>query len=485
VVQSRSEKFDVKEVYSDMKKILIVSDGAIGQHFIERVIGTYTTENLYYVVQTSDNVFEGYNPSRYKFFQFDPTSFYKIANLLKMDFWQVVLAMENQSDLEYTIKNIRLYKPSIRIIALDLWNSVSPCEDIEWVNMQELIAANLIDYLPNIPVLAKNIGLGSGEIMEVLVPFGSSFVYRHIGSIEQKNWKIAAIYRNRQLILPADNKMIQPNDTLVLVGEPTVLRSIYRAIKRELGQFPAPFGSKIYLYIDMRVDPASAIMALVRRSVYIQKKLRQPLIIKVINPGDIDVLRMIKASAGGDVSVEIDYTLDVDEGMIVNDIKKYHIGLFLVSHRLFAMKPIRKALHAGNVPVLKLAERSFSSIGESVVILSEEGHIENISTTIFDVSSQFGFNLELINYAHEEGGHKKEVIEHFNNLSAIFSKSIRVVEEENNPIRELSEREHFLHILPFTAKMFMNPLSAYFSTDPETLYRKLGRYHQLFIPTQI
>lgn len=468
-----------------MKKILIVSDGAIGHHTIERVIGTYTSENLYYIVQTQEHVFEGYNPARFKFFQFDPTSFYKIANLLKMDFWQVLLVMENQTELEQTIRNIRSYKPNIRIIALDLWNAKSPDDDIEWVNVQELIAANMIDYLPNIPVLAKNIGLGSGEIMEVLVPFGSSFVYRHIGSIEQKNWKIAAIYRNRSLILPDDNKMIQPNDTLVLVGDPAVLRSIYRAIKRELGQFPAPFGSRLYLYIDMSIEKPSSIMALVRRSIYIQKKLRQPLIIKVVNPSDIDVLRMIKASAQGNVEIEISYDVLHDDEVILSDIKKYHIGLFLVSKAAFASGAIRSKLYAGNVPVLKLADRSFSSLQESVVVLSREGHLESISTAIFDVSSQFGFNLELIDYANEEADHKHEVIEYFNNLSTIFSKSIKVSHEELNPLRELCGRENFLHILPFTSKMFESRLSAFFSTDPEVLYRKLDRYHQLFIPTQM
>lgn len=468
-----------------MKKILIVSDGAIGHHFIERVIGTYTSENLYYVVHTKENGFEGYNPARFRFFQFDPTSVYKITNLLKNDFWQVILIMEDAEDLEQTIKNIRSFKPAPRIIAMDLWNAQSPDDEIEWVNMQELIAANLIDYLPNIPVLAKNIGLGSGEIMEVLVPFGSSFVYRHIGAIEQNNWKIAAIYRNRQLIIPTDNKMIQPNDTLVLVGDPAVLRSIYRAIKRELGQFPAPFGSRLYLYIDMAIEKKESIMALVRRSIYIQRKLNQPLIIKVINPGDIDVLRMIKASSQGNATVEICYNIHPEEGNILNDIKKYHIGLFIVSHTAFAIKSIRKKLHAGNVPVLKLAERSFSSLEESVVILGEEGHIANISTTIFDVSSQFGFNLELIDYLHDEEGKKGEIIEHFNNLSAIFSKSIQVVEQEENPIQTLRERENFLHVLPFTSKMFINPFYACFSTDPEILWRKLDRYHQLFIPTQI
>ncbi|MGD9969172.1 MAG: COG3400 family protein [Sulfuricurvum sp.] len=468
-----------------MKKILIISDGVIGRHYVERVIGVYTSENIYYVVQTQDHEFEGYNPARFKFFQFDPTSFYKIANLLKMDFWQVVMVMENQSDLEHTIRNIRTYKPTLRIIALDLWHSKSPEDDIEWVNIQELVAANLIDYLPNIPVLANNIGLGSGEIMEVIVPFGSSYVYRHIGSVEQKNWKIAAIYRNRQLIIPNENRMIQPNDTLVLVGDPAVLRSIYRAIKRELGQFPAPFGSRVFLYIDMAVDKASSIMALVRRSVFIQKKLRQKLIIKVVNPSDADVLRMVKASAQENIDVEIDYDHQQDDDVIVHDIKKYHIGLFIVSNAVFARERTRRKLYAGNVPVLKLADRSFSSIRESIVILNSGGHLENITTTVFDVSSQFGFNLELINYLNEEDEHKKETIEYFNNLSSIFSKSIRVIDEESNPIKELCKRQNFLHVLPFTPKMFTGLAETFFSTDPDVLYRKLNRYHQLFIPVQI
>ncbi|MDD5212186.1 MAG: TrkA C-terminal domain-containing protein, partial [Sulfuricurvum sp.] len=301
-----------------MKKILIVVDGVIGRHFIERVIDTQTSENIYYVVQAKDvGSFDGYNLARFKFFSFDPTSYYKIANVLKMDFSQAVLAMENPTDLEQTIKNIRLVKPNIRIIALDLWTSKSPDDGIEWVNMQQLIGLNLIHYLPNIPVLAQNIGQRNGDIMEVLVPFGSSFVYRHIGAIEQNNWKIAAIYRNRQLILPNDQKMIQPNDSLVLVGEPNVLKSVYRAIKRELGQFPAPFGSKLYVYIDMAIEKPKIIHELVRRSVYIHKKLNKPLFIKIVNPGNIESLRHIKSYIDASVELDIVYDTVIDNEIML------------------------------------------------------------------------------------------------------------------------------------------------------------------------
>ncbi len=469
-----------------MKKILIVSDGVVGHHFIERVIGTHTTENIYYVIHTKgDESYEGYNQSRFKFFNFDPTSYYKIASILKMDFTQAILAMENQLELEQTIKNIRLLKPNIRIIALDLWNSQSPNDGVEWINMRQILALNLIDHLPNIPVLAQNIGLGNGEIMEVLVPFGSSFVYRHIGAIEQNNWKIAAIYRNRQLILPTDQKMIQPNDVLVLVGEPNVLKSVYRAIKRELGQFPAPFGSKLYLYIDMAYEKPKSIAELVRRSVYIQQKLKKPLLIKVVHPGNIDSLKQIKSYRSEGVEIEVVYDTVLKEDMILNDIKKHHIGLFLVSQSMFKRKSIRKKLYNGNVPVLKLANRSFSTLNQSLVILGEDSHIEHISTTVFDVASQFGFDLELIDYALEERESTLQAIDHFNNLSAIFSKSIRVVSADDNPIRFLREYENFLQCLPFTKKMFENPIKRFFATDPEVLYTKFDRYHQLFIPTQI
>ncbi len=469
-----------------MKKILIVIDGIIGRHFIESVIGTHTSENVYYVVQSKEDApFDGYDLARFKFFTFDPTSYYKIASVLKIDFSQVILVMENPSDLENTIKNIRLYKPNIRIIALDLWNAKNLDDGIEWVNMQQIIGLNLIQFLPNIPVLAQNIGLGNGEIMEVLVPFGSSFVYRHIGAIEQNNWKIAAIYRNRQLIIPTDQKMIQPNDALVLVGEPNVLKSVYRAIKRELGQFPAPFGSKLYLYIDMAIEKTKTIHELVRRSIYIHKKLNKPLLIKVVNPGNLESLRHIKSCVDTGVELEIVYDRMVDEDIMLRDIRKHHIGLFIVSQKMFSQKEIRYALYKSNVPVLKLADRSFATLTKSVVILGEENHVEHISTTIFDVAAQLGFNLELIDYVVEDRTNNLRVIEHFNNLSDIFSKSIHVTETEENPIRLLRDKDNFLQCLPFTKKMFEHPFKRLFATDSETLYTKLDSYHQLFIPTQI
>lgn len=468
-----------------MKKILIISDGDTGENFIRRVIQTHTSENIYYVVQTKEVTYEDINPARFKFYEFDPTSMHKLSNLLKMEFVQVIIAMEDKSDALYTLKNIRSIKNQIRVVFLNSWNLVNTDVNTLMVNSNEIIASRLIDYLPNVPVIAQNVGVGEGEIMEVLVPFGSSFVYRHIGVIEQKDWRIVAIYRNRKLIMPSRRKMIQPNDLLVLVGEPSVLKSVYRSIKRELGQFPEPFGSNLYLYIDMNHTNKDTIKDLVRRAVFAHKKFKHELIIKIVNPGDIDIVSHIKEYSSQNIKVDIKYDNSNLQETFFSDIKNLHIGLIIVSKEVFKNTISRNMLYEAHIPVLKISDKSFSAVRDAALILSDNRDLEKISATIYDISEQMDFNIEIHNYMSEHQGQKEQVIEHFHNLSTIFSKNIKVIEDDDNSIAVLKQKDDFIQILPFTFKLTKNTAYSLFSTDSERLFHKLDDYHQIFIPVQL
>jgi hypothetical protein len=468
-----------------MKKILIISDGAVGEHFIQRVIETTTGENIYYVVEAKVKKYENVNPSRFKFYEFDPTSLYKIANLLKMEFVQVIIAMDKQIDVEYTIENIRSVKKQLRIILLNEWDLESEDSNVVMINSNEILASRLLDYMPNMPVIAKNIGTGEGEIMEVLVPFGSSFVYKHLGVIEQKEWRIVAIYRNRKLLMPNRRRMIQPNDLLVLVGEPSVLKSVYRAIKRELGQFPEPFGANLYLYLDMNILNLSTIDNLLRRAAFTREKLNNQLIIKIINPNDISVIWKIKEYRNENIIIDIEYeNYDLKENFF-NDIKSYHVGLIMVSNEMFENYNMRRTLYEAHIPIFKIADRSFSSVKDASIILGENRDIEKISSTIFDISEQMNYNIELYNYVNEHQEAKEQVVEHFQNLSTIFSKNIKIIKENENPINLLKQKDNFIQLLPFTKKLTDRKIYSFLSTDSEKLYHKLDAYHQIFIPVQI
>jgi hypothetical protein len=468
-----------------MKKILIISDGEAGEHFIQRIIETYTSENIYYVVQAKAKEYEDVNPARFKFYEFDSTSFYKLSNLLKMEFVQVFIAMDNMVDVEVTIKNIRSIKKQLRIIVLNQWNMTNEDANVVFINANEILASRLLDYLPNVPVIAQNVGIGKGEIMEVLVPFGSSFVYRHIGVIEQKNWRIVAIYRNKKLVMPSRRRMIQPNDLLVLIGDPAVLKSVYRAIKRELGQFPEPFGSNLYLYIDMNIVNHQTIEELVRRAVFVHTKFKNNLVIKIVNPSDIEIIWYIKQFRSDNIIINIDYDSTDLKEMFHDDIKLYHVGLVMVSSEIFANDEMRNTLYEAHVPVLKIANRSFSGVKDSALILSDNRDLEKISATIFDISEQMGFNIDLYNYLNEHQNEKEQVIEHYYNLSTIFSKSIKVIKESDNPIKILQQKDNFIQILPFTFKLTRKRIFSLLSTDSEKLYHKLDAYHQIFIPVQL
>jgi hypothetical protein len=152
---------------------------------------------------------------------------------------------------------------------------------------------------------------------------------------------------------------------------------------------------------------------------------------------------------------------------------------------MFADYDIRKSLYEAHVPVMKLSNRSFSSLKDAAIILSDNRDLEKVSATIFDICEQMEFNMELYNFLSEHQNEKEQVIEHYYNLSTIFSKSIKVFQESENPIRILKQKENFIQILPFTNKLTTRRIYSLFSTDSERLYYKLDDYHQIFIPVQL
>lgn len=465
-----------------MKKILIITDCTIGEHLIERAINTYSKDNLYYVIQTKERQYENAGPDRFKFFTFDPTSQYKLSNVLKMDFIQVMLVMRNRPDAIHTLENIRKEKPSVRVILLDQWDL--GIDDIHTItiDVNDQLSARLIDYLPNVPVIAQNVGLGEGEVMEVLVPFGSAYVYRHVGAIEQSQWRIAGIYRDRKLILPNDRTLIHPNDLLLLVGEPDVLISIYRSFKRELGHFPAPFGTNVYLFIDMSVDSVDDISPMLRKALYVSESLRRKLYIRIANPGDPDVLHEIKSLRSDSVSVDIDYDSKGSTYLMGNDKRHFHTGLVIVSRRLFGDETIRSVLYDMKVPVLKIAQGQIHNIKRAVMILAESEDFEKVTTVMFDMASQMEWRIELLEYQQESNAYKTQIEQYYENLATIFSHAVEIRDVRENPLRSLSKEDDFLHCLPFTKSVLQRPLFTFFSTDVQSLSFHLDRFHQLFIP---
>ncbi len=464
-----------------MKKILILADGIVAKQFLNKLADLSSNQNSYHVVYYHEKVLPEKRPDNFRFYNFDPTSFSKISTLLEEDFYQVTIAMSTKIDTEESYKNIRRVNKEIQIVILDKWNLLIKDEDLFLLNANDILANRLVDYLPNIPTIAQNIGLGIGEIMELKVPFGSAYVYRHIESIEQKKWKIAAIYRQRRLILPTPKTMIKPNDIIVIIGEPSVLKSIYKSIKRELGQFPMPFGDNIYVLIDMLEMDNEKIKKLLNDSMLFHSKLKsKKLIIRVINPTYNKIYEKIKNYRSSHIEVIFEYKDFEIKELVENDCKKHNIGVFILNNEFF--EDYKILLYNLKIPILKIGSSSFHQIKEGIVITDMPKTLENISSTIFDILTQLNLDFTFYDFDFDNEGKNKNLIEHFENLSQIFKQHIKIVSSRKNPIRELKERKDYLQFIPFTEEILKADIFSIFSKNMDELSYMLKDAYQLFLP---
>lgn len=287
-----------------MKKILIIADGILAKQFLERVIESEAGENSYTIITYKEETLPKKRPENFKFFEFDPTSFEKLSVVLNEHFFQIMMILSNEIDVMATYRNIRQIDNKVRIVLMDRWDLKIDDNRLMMLNSRDILASRFVDHLPGVPIIAQNIGLGIGEVMEVSVPIGSSYVYRHLASIEQSKWRIAAIYRANTFILPRPTLMILPNDLLLTVGDPKVLQSVFKSVKKELGQFPSPFGSSIYCLVDMLSMNDKEIDVLVNDALLLHSKLNSKrLHVKVINPTYSKAFEKIKSYNNGHINV--------------------------------------------------------------------------------------------------------------------------------------------------------------------------------------
>jgi hypothetical protein len=417
----------------------------------------------------------------------DPTSFSKLRNIMNdVKYSNIFIIMENIVDAEYSLKNIRLIDDKVRVVLVNQWDDDKigrDEENITILNSDELLAAHLYDNLPNVPVVAQNVGLGRGEIMEIHVPFGSTYAYRHVGSILQRKWKIAAVYRDEKQIIPTNATMIRPNDTLLVLGKPIVLDGVYKTINKRMGLFPEPFGKDLYLLLDFRHDQENALLYL-KESIYLLEKLEEKsLYIRVLYPNNFTLIDEIKALESENVTLSICYDDQDIKTLIEYDIHQHDIGLVLNSIQTFEADELKETLYDLRKLVYLFGDNLLYNIKECVILMSENEKMESISSTAFDISESLSLKLTLGDFDPEgDFESKKMIIEHYETLTHIFNMEINIEQKVANPIRELLNMEDILQIAPFEKQLNTDNFMQLISTKIEDFLLTTKKHPKLLVP---
>jgi hypothetical protein len=472
-----------------MKNILILADGSIAKHFIEWISRKRVVDNKYYVVTYTQNTIPENMAQNITHIEADPTSFSKLRMIMEdVKYSNIFIVMENINDAEYSLKNIRLVDSKIRVILTNQWddNKIGRDEGEENVtilNNDEIISAHLYDHLPNVPVVAQNVGLGKGEIMEILVPFGSTYAFRHVGSILQRKWKIAAIYRDEKQIIPNNATMIRPNDTLLVLGKPIVLDGVYKTINKRIGLFPEPFGKDLYLIIDFRYDQKNVLLY-VKECIYLLDKLEhKSLFIRILYPNNFDLINELKSYESENITVSICYDDENINTLLEYDIQEYDIGLVLNSMQTFEGANLRELLYSLKKVVYIFGNQLLYNIKECIILMDDKEKMESISSTAFDITESLNIELTLADFDPEgDFDSKKMIIEHYETISHIFNMDINIEQKIANPIREISLMQDILQIAPFEKEFGKSNILRFVSTKVKDFLLTSQRHPKLLVP---
>ncbi len=477
-------------IESYMKQILIFAEGEIAKHFVSRLNKKRVAQNQYHVVSYKSDMSEPKNNQNITFSKADPTSFSRVSALFdEAKYSQVFIILDSAEDVKYTMKNIRTIDERIRIVLVNQWEDKRlgrGYNNITILDVFDLISTHIYDYLPNVPVIAKNVGLGEGEIMEMRIPFGSAYAFRHIGSIVQKKWKITAIYRDAKQIIPTNATMIKPNDTILAIGRPLVLDSVYKGVNSHKGLFPEPFGKNLYLFFDFSEDRENALRYIEEAKYFASKLEKKELIVRIVNPTDFPLIEKLKEMQDEKLTLLISYGVEEEKFIITDDIQKYDVGMVFLSVNTFLQEGRMRMFYELKKLVYLFGDTSLEYIDSCVVRMNDKEKMESISSSAFDIAETFKLKLMLCDYDPEgDFDNKKMIIEHYEALSHIFNTELEIEQKVANPVREISNMKNILQVVPFNGKWQADSYFQFFAMKFSDYLLTKHKHPKILVPYDV
>ncbi len=94
-------------------------------------------------------------------------------------------------------------------------------------------------------IVPSGVGLGRGELVEIRLLRTSPVLHRPLKNLAPYRWRIAAIFRDDELIVPTGDTTLQIEDRVLLVGDPKILPTVTEYLRRGMPQFPQPYGANV------------------------------------------------------------------------------------------------------------------------------------------------------------------------------------------------------------------------------------------------
>ena len=463
-----------------MNKILIFAGANESKLLIQKLIDFYITIGEIDIIYENEEIIAPFKNSKENltFFKINFFAYEFYKNFLFKDYNKIVIFIKNKEEAKFVLNKVKFSKSPILFVKFwTEFDEIPKKNNLEILDIPEIITNKIIDFLPGVPLYARDIGLGNGEILEVEVPIFSPFAYKSPSYIEDRyNVKVAAIYRNNELKLINEKTTILPNDKLLLIGDPKTLKELYKQIRKNIGSFPQPYGQNLYILLDMKNMDKKEISELLKSALFLHRKLKhKKLIISIINPTtNVKLYKLYKFS---NIEINTNYFISDYKKALIEDIEKLNIGLVITNNYFFYK--YSKTFFDIKKPIFKKGNESIKKCKRLTMIIHKK-NVTKIASTIFDLSYQLGIKLRFFNADPEHPN--KEMVEYLKHLAKLFNfKNVEFSSTKGNPILKLKKEDNIC-IIEALDKPPVNKIKQILMPKIEYSYILLKKFNQFLIP---
>jgi Trk K+ transport system NAD-binding subunit/nucleotide-binding universal stress UspA family protein len=140
------------------------------------------------------------------------------------------------------------FDPVIAVQHEDQYADRYAVEQVTAINRSDLLADQVERSLQHKgAVVPSGIGLGRGELVEIRLVRTSPILDRPLKNLAPHRWRVAAVFRDNELIVPTGNTTLQVDDRVLLVGDPGILPSVAEYLRMGTPQFPRPYGANVVI----------------------------------------------------------------------------------------------------------------------------------------------------------------------------------------------------------------------------------------------
>jgi Trk K+ transport system NAD-binding subunit len=147
------------------------------------------------------------------------------------------------------------YGPLVAIV-----NDAETAAECEKLGARPFVKADLVGQVVEQTIRQGGVGAGAGlgfrggELAEFRVLPSSPAIGVPLTRLRADRWRVAAIYRGDELVLPTGTTVIQAEDRLLVVGEPSILPHVTETLRVGLPTFPLLHGPNVVVYLPSGRD---------------------------------------------------------------------------------------------------------------------------------------------------------------------------------------------------------------------------------------